>query len=177
VFSRPKKTYDAAALYDYAIGALSRRMRTVAELKRLLRQRVDRDDSGEAMVEAVILKLKDQKYLNDSEYAATYSSYRQSTEKFGRRRVAADLRAKGVHPEVIEKSVASAYAGVNEEKLAREHLARKRLKKPANEKEAARVFRSLARAGFGSRTIFSILKKWDVDSETISLLESEPDPE
>lgn len=177
MFPHPKKKYDAAALYDYAIGALSRRMRTVAELKRLLRQRVDPDENGDAMIEAVILKLKDQKYLNDSHYAATYSSYRQGTEKFGRRRVAADLRAKGVHPDVVEKSVAAAYDGISEEKLAREHLARRRLKKPKNEKEAARVFRALTRAGFGSRTIFSILKKWDVDSETISLLESEPEPE
>lgn len=148
-------------------------MRTVAELKRLLRRRVAPDDAGEAAVEAVILKLKDQKYLNDSEYAAAYSSYRQSTEKFGRRRVAADLRAKGVHPDVIEKSLATAYAGVNEEKLAREHLARKRLRKPKNQKEAARIFRSLLRAGFSSRTIFSILKKWDVDSESLSQLEQE----
>lgn len=173
MFPKPKKPLDAPALYDYAIRALSRRMRTVAELKRLLRQRVTPDEAGEAAVEAVILKLKEQKYLNDSAYAATYSSYRQSTEKFGRRRVAADLRAKGVHPDVIEKSVTTAFAGVNEEKLAREHLARKRLRKPKDQKEAARVFRSLLRAGFSSRIIFSILKKWDVDSEALSQLEEE----
>jgi hypothetical protein len=29
------------------------------------------------------------------------------------------------------------------------------------------------RAGFGSRTIFSILKKWDVDEETLTALEGE----
>lgn len=173
MFPKPKKTLDAPALYDYAIRALSRRMRTVAELKRLLRRRVTPNEAGEAAVEAAILKLKEQKYLNDSAYAAAYSSYRQSTEKFGRRRVAADLRAKGVHPEVIEKSVTTAFAGVNEEKLAREHLARKCLRKPKDQKEAARVFRSLLRAGFSSRIIFSILKKWDVDSEALSQLEEE----
>lgn len=175
MFPNPRKILDAAALYDYAIRALSARMRTVAELKRLLRRRVAPDEAGEAAVEAVILKLKDQQYLNDSAYAAAYSSYRQSTEKFGRRRVAADLRAKGVHPEVIEKSLTTAYSGINEEKLAREHLARKRLRKPKDQKEAARIFRSLLRAGFSSRTIFSILKKWDVDSEMLSTLESEPE--
>lgn len=175
MFPKPRKILDAVALYDYAIRALSARMRTVAELKRLLRRRVAPDEAGEAAVEAVILKLKDQQYLNDSAYAAAYSSYRQSTEKFGRRRVAADLRAKGVHPEVIEKSLSAAYSGINEEKLAREHLARKRLRKPKDQKEAARIFRSLLRAGFSSRTIFSILKKWDVDSEMLSTLESEPE--
>jgi hypothetical protein len=29
------------------------------------------------------------------------------------------------------------------------------------------------RAGFGSKTIFTILKKWDVDDETLTALESE----
>jgi hypothetical protein len=31
----------------------------------------------------------------------------------------------------------------------------------------------LTRAGFGARTIFSILKKWDVDEQTIAELENE----
>ena len=163
VFAKPKAPLDAAALYDYAVRALGRHMRSVAELKRLLRRRAAPDESGAAAIEAVILKLKEQKYLNDSHFAAAYASYRQSTEKFGRLRVATDLKAKGVHGEVVEKTLAVAYSGVNEEQLARQHLARKRLKKPQNEKETARVFRSLARAGFTSRTIFAILKKWDVD--------------
>jgi hypothetical protein len=29
------------------------------------------------------------------------------------------------------------------------------------------------RAGFGSKTIFTILKKWDVDEETLTELENE----
>ena len=107
----PRKTFDPAALYDYAVRALGRRMRTVAELKRLLRQRVERGENGEAAVEAVISKLKEQRYLNDSHYAATYASYRQNREKFGQRRVIADLKAKGVHTEVIGQAVGAAYSG------------------------------------------------------------------
>ncbi len=42
-FKRPKKLTDESALYDYAVEALGRRMRSVAELKRLLRRRVDPD--------------------------------------------------------------------------------------------------------------------------------------
>ena len=75
-FPPPKRrTYSEEELYEYGVGALARRMRTVAELKRLLR--------------------------------------------------------------------------------------------------AARIFRQLARAGFGTSTIFSILKKWDVDQEMLSALEGE----
>jgi regulatory protein len=170
---RRRKTYDAPALYEYAVGALGRKMRSVAELKRLLRQRVAGAEDGEILVEAVIAKLKEQKYLNDSLYAAAYSSYRKENEKFGKRRVITDLKAKGVHGDVIEKAVAEAYAGVNEEQLARAFLARKRVKKPRNGREAARTFRALLRAGFGTRAALSILKKWEVEDEVLTALESE----
>ena len=62
---------------------------------------------------------------------------------------------------------------MNEEKQAREYFRRKRLQKPKNQKEAARVFRQLMRGGFGAKTIFAILKKWDVDDETLQALETE----
>jgi regulatory protein len=173
-FPRPKKTASEDELYEYAVGALARRMRSIAELKRLLRPRVESDtEYGRTLVELVIRRLKDQGYLNDAKYAAAYSSFRRDNEKFGRRRVVTDLKVKGVHGEVIEKAVASVYDEVNEEKQAREYLRRKRLQKPKDRKQAARVFRQLARAGFGSKTIFAILKKWDVDDETLSALEGE----
>src|SRR5450631_4428132 len=170
-FPRPRKNYTENELYEYAVGALGRRMRTVAELKRLLRPRVEAEtEIGQTLVELVIRRLKDQGYLNDAKYAAAFSSFRRDNEKFGRRRVVTDLKTKGVHGEVIEKAVASVYDEVNEEKQAREYLRRKRLRKPSNQKEAARVFRNLMRAGFGAKTIFTILKKWDVDEEMLSAL-------
>jgi SOS response regulatory protein OraA/RecX len=69
--------------------------------------------------------------------------------------------------------VDAAFDGVSEEKQAREYLRKKRLVKPKTQKDAARVFRQLARGGFGTKTIFSILKKWEVDEETLTELESE----
>lgn len=173
-FARPKKLFTEAELYDYAVGALARRMRSVAELKRLLRNRVEADtEFGKTLVELIIVRLKDQGYLNDARYAAAFSSYRRDNEKFGRMRVVTDLKAKGVHGDVIEKAVSSLYDEVKEETLARDYLRRKRLQKPKDRdrKQSARIFRQLMRAGFGSKTIFAILKKWDVDEETITELE------
>lgn len=161
-------------LYDYAVGALGRRMRSVVELKRLLRQRVEAESEiGQTLVELVIRRLKDQGYLNDAKYAAAYSAFRRDNEKFGRRRIVTELKAKGVRGEVLQKAVDEAFGELNEEKQARDYLRRKRLEKPKDKKQAAKIFRQLARAGFGSKTIFSILKKWDVDDEVLSELESE----
>jgi regulatory protein len=173
-FPRPKKTYDTEdSLYDYAVRALSRKMRTIAELKRLMRPRVPEGELGKLLVELVVRRLKDQGYLNDSSYAAAYSSFRRDNEKFGRRRVITDLKVKGVHGDVIDKAIEDAYAGVNEEELARAFLKRKRLKKPANNKDAARIFRSLIRAGFGAAVSIRILKNWDVEDEVLTALQEE----
>jgi regulatory protein len=175
-FPRPKKKfYSEDELYEYAVGALARRMRTVAELKRLLRARVEDAESeyGKTLVELIVRRLKDRGYLNDSHYAAYFSSLRRDNQKFGRLRVVTDLKAKGMHGDVIDKAVDAAFNGVSEEAQAREYLRKKRLVKPKDRKQTARVFRQLARGGFGTKTIFSILKKWDVDEETLTELESE----
>jgi regulatory protein len=175
-FSRPKKrSYSEDELFEYAVNALARRMRTVAELKRMFRARVEDADSeyGRTLIELVVRRLKDRGYLNDSQYAAYFSSLRRDNQKFGRRRVITDLKIKGVHNDVIDKAVDTAFEGISEEKQAREYLRRKRIVKPKDQKSTARVFRQLVRAGFGSKTIFTILKSWDIDEETLSALETE----
>jgi len=161
-------------LYEYAVGTLARRMRSVAELKRLLRQRVDaKTEIGQTLVELIIRRLKDQGYLNDARYAASYSALRRDNEKFGRRRVITELKIKGVHGDVLDSAVETAYAEINDEKQAREYLRRKRVQKPKDKKQAARIFRQLMRAGFASKTIFNILRKWDVEDELLTQLEGE----
>jgi regulatory protein len=177
-FSRPKrKHYTEEELYEYAVGALARRMRTVAELKRLLRARVEEAESeyGQTLIELIIRRLKDRGYLNDSQYAAYFSSLRRDNQKLGRRRIVTDLKIKGVHGDVIDKAVDAAFEGLSDEKQAREYLRKKRMVKPqkGDQKATARIFRQLIRAGFGAKTIFTILKNWDVDEEILSELESE----
>ena len=173
-FARPKKVYTEAELYEYAIGALGRRMRTVAELKRLLRRKVEADtEFGQTLVELIVRKLKDQGYLNDAKYAAAFCSLRRDNEKFGRMRVVTDLKIKAVHGDVIDTAVSAAFDEVSDEKQARAFLQRKRLAKPKDQKQAARIFRQLTRAGFRSKTIFAVLKKWDVDDEMLTALEGE----
>src|SRR6202167_3847160 len=135
-FPRPqKKFYSEEELYEYAVGALARRMRTVAELKRLLRARVETEtEYGQTLVELIIRRLKDRGYLNDSQYAAYFSSLRRDNQKFGRMRVVTDLKAKGMHSDVIEQAVGTAFEGISEERQAPENLGRKGLGKPADTK-------------------------------------------
>ena len=116
--------------------------------------------------------MKEHGYLDDRAFAETYARLRQENEKLGARRVRNDLRQKGVGAELVETTVDARYGDTNEETLARQHLERKRMKKPENEKEAARVMRRLVTAGFSTGTIYKILRQWDVSDEALAALES-----
>jgi regulatory protein len=172
---RARKTaapLDEESLYNYGVKMLGQQMRTVAEVRRLLRRRVEKSEAGEAIVEAVVARLLSRKYLDDAGYAEDYTKLRQENASFGKRRVEQDLMRKGVHAEVIGKTLAAAYEDVNEEELARRHLERKRVKKPVDEKQAARVMRMLVRGGFSTGVIFRILKRWNVSEGALEGLES-----
>lgn len=151
-------------------------MRTEAELRRLMHSRAEQGAPGESVIAAVVKRLKEHGYLNDASYAETYTRLRQENEKLGANRVRNDLRQKGVRADVIEQAVGARYGETNEETLARQHLERKRIKKPTNEKETARVMRRLVGAGFSTGTIYKILRKWDVPDESLAALEDlDPD--
>lgn len=160
------------ALYEYAVNALGRRMRTVAELTRLMRQRVEPGETGHAKINAVIARLKEYGYLNDADFAANYAKLRQENASFGKRRVRQDLAVKGVKAEVIASTLDAVYEDVNEETLARRHLERKGVKQPTSQKEAARVMRMLIRAGFSTGVIYAILKRWNISEDALAALET-----
>ena len=168
---KPRTFLDEAALYDYAVKALGRQMRTEAELRRLMAARAEPGEHGEAAVRAAIARLKDRGYLNDAAYAETFARLRQENEKLGARRVRQDLQQKGIRPELINETVEARYDGANEEALAREHLERKRIGKPTNEKETARVVRRLVTAGFSTGVIYKILRQWNVAEESLAALD------
>ncbi len=147
-------------------------MRTQVELRRLLAQRAEPGDTGQATIASVIARLKEKKYLDDQSYAETYTRLRKENEKFGRRRVLQGLRQKGISATLADKTVDTSYAETNEEALARQHLERKRIPKPTNEKETARVMRRLVAAGFSTGVIYKILREWDIPDESLSQLDN-----
>ena len=165
---KPKPHLNESGLYDYAIKALGRHMRTEAELRRLMHQRVEPGPRGEEVIASVVGRLKENGYLNDQSYAETYTRLRKENEKLGRRRVSQVLGQKGVASKIVEQVVGESYANTDEEKLARQHLERKRIRKPTNEKETARVMRRLVAAGFSTGVIYKILRQWDVAEESLT---------
>ena len=66
---------------------------------------------------------------------------------------------------------------MDEAALAREYVARKRMKQPGGmgvsrevqQKETARVMGRLLRAGFSAGAIFKVLREWGVEVEEVEL--------
>jgi regulatory protein len=169
---KPRAFLDAAGLFAYAVKSLGRQMRSEADLRRLMKARVEPEETGAAKVEAVVVRLKEYGYLNDVVFAETYARLRQQNDKLGQRRVRQDLQQKGVHDALIDETIESRYGQTDEETLARQHLERKRLRKPENEKETARIMRRLVAAGFSTGVIYKILRQWEVPDEALAALEN-----
>jgi len=181
-FARPKKRepLGEAALFDYAVGVLARKMRTVRDLRRLMRTRAEEGEAGERAMDAVVTRLKELKYLSDTRFAADYTRMRKENEKFGRRRVQQDLMQKGVHKDLIASTLATAYEDVDEVALARQYVARKRMKQPSGEnvqKETARMMNRLLRAGFSPGAIYKVLREWNVEVDEVEVEEGAEEAE
>jgi regulatory protein len=170
VRAKKREPVGEAGLFEYAVGVLARRMRTVRDLRRLMRVRAEPGEVGERDMDAVCARLKELGYLSDTRFAADYTRLRKENEKFGRRRVQQDLMQKGVQKELIATTLATAYDEVDEAGLAREYVARKRMKRPGGvnaQKETARVMGRLMRAGFSSNAIYKVLREWELPEEAM----------
>ena len=147
-------------------------MRTEVELRRLLQARVEPGERGQAVIATTLARLKEQRYLDDQAYAETFTRLRQENEKLGQRTVRQKLAQKGIARSIADTAVDAHYAATDEETLARQHLERKRICKPENEKETARVMRRLVAAGFSTGVIYKILRQWNVPDESLAALDT-----
>jgi regulatory protein len=175
-FARPKKRepLGEAGLFEYAVGALARRMRTERDLRRLMKLRAEEGDAGVRAMDAVVVRLKELGYLSDERFAEDYTRVRKEHEKFGRRRVQQDLMQKGVGKELVATALDTAYEDVDEVVLARQYIARKRMKQPSGanaQKETVRAMNRLLRAGFSSRAIYKVLREWELPEEVAEGME------
>jgi regulatory protein len=176
----PAPLSTAQAVYDYAVGRLARSAQTAAALRRALRRRVEPGTAGEALIEEALQRLVDHGYLSDERYARDYAGARMTQARLGSRRIANELQRKGVPAELAQAQVRAAFAETDELTQARAFLAKKRVQPPApgpdNQREAARIFRMLARAGFAPGTAVAALRSLRAGLDVNIDLADEPEP-
>ena len=93
-----------------ALGKLARRDRSKEEIRRALL----RDGYEPAVVEAVLIRLAQDRYLDDAGYAARVARTRLRIDGLGRNRIRQDLRARGVPRDAAEGGLAEALGEVPE---------------------------------------------------------------
>src|ERR1044071_10208631 len=93
--------------FNRAIKLLTVKARSEAELRERLLQGKKVD---QAVVEAVIARLKEYGYLNDERFAFSYASLRVKRRPIGRRRLERDLKFKKVGKAVAEEALELVYS-------------------------------------------------------------------
>jgi regulatory protein len=167
---RPAPFLDEAGLYAYAVKALGRQMRTEAELRRLMKARVEPGERGDALVAATAARLKEHGYLDDASFAETYARLRQQNEKLGPEpRAARTWPTRACLMPSPPRPSRPATAGTSEESLARQHLERKRIRKPENEKETDPHHAPPRRRRLLHRCQSTeILRQWNIPEEALA---------
>ncbi len=170
-FARPKsrEPLSEEGLFEYAVGSLARRMRSVRDLRRLMTPRAEPGEAGQQAIHHVIQRLEELCYLSDERFAADFTRLRKENQSHGRRRVQQDLAAKGIAKDLVTNSIANAFDDTDELALARQYAERKRIKPPVNEKETARIMGRLLRAGFSSTAVWKLLRSWKVEVDELAV--------
>lgn len=152
-------------LFESAVRALATRSRSEVELRRLLSRKIE-PPIGDR-IDKVIARLHELGYLSDVRLAENFVECRQKQGHLGSRRVAQELRRRGVSADVVEDTVERAYSEVDELQLAQAFAEKKRLfraksgstQAPLKDpKETARVLRALTRAGFSLGTCWKVVR-------------------
>ena len=86
-------------LYEKALVFIDFKMRTISEVKKRLRKEVVDED----LINKIIIKLKDSKYLNDNIYVETFINEKIEYDLVGPRHIKDKLIQKGVHYDLIDQ--------------------------------------------------------------------------
>jgi len=164
--NRKPRPLDRDALFQYAVKSLGGRAQSTGELRqRLLRRAVLPAD-----VDEILVRLKDDGYLDDRRFAEAFASSRLTNDRFGSTRVIQDLRQRRVAPALAEGTVRQVYEGVDESALIEDWIRRKyrmatREGLFQEDKDLAAAYRRLLRAGFRTGEIIRVLKRFAKNPE------------
>ena len=143
--------------YGKALGLLSRRERSTAELTRKLKYDGYEADESTAALD----KLTDQQFLDDDRFAGALARTRAG-QGHGPRRIAHELRGHGLSQEALARLFEA--EGFDWIDIARRQFKRRYGNKPAPDKaESGRRAGFLLRRGFDAATVRTITHADDVD--------------
>ena len=163
---RPKLQVDAAFLEQLlredgetkalatALNFIGYRPRAEAEI----RTRLQRDEWSETVIAAVIQKLRDNKMLDDAQFASDWVESRGRSKPRGARLLQQELRFKGVDKENIEAALPDANEEIENAMAALSKIERK-LDKWEGRERTQKAIEMMARRGFSYGTVKTALSR------------------
>ncbi len=131
-----------------AVKLLAAKPRSVRELRERLLEKLW---TNEAIVDAVIEKLKEYKYLNDEQYAGDLAVSKLRQKPQGKHRLRQAMSQKKLDKETMDAAIENAFEKLPEDTLIDQAIQKRlRLKgKPATREDAKKFYDHLLRQGFG----------------------------
>jgi regulatory protein len=151
MLSQARRTSTENDLYAAALRALMRRAHSSFEMRTYLERRAE----APIVVRRVLERLKHEKLVDDAKYALDFARVRANGRRQGGRRIAQELRKRGVPDRHIDAAIAQVFSDLDEAAIVRKvierriRLARGRAdQRPFDQKKIASLYRTLLRAGF-----------------------------
>ncbi len=131
-----------------AVKLLAAKPRSVRELRERLLEKLWTD---EAIVDSVIDKLKDYKYLDDEQFARDLAVSKLRQKPQGKRRLQQTMSQKKLDKETVDAAITEAFEKLPEADLIDQAIAKRlRLKgKPETREDLKKFYDHLLRQGFG----------------------------
>jgi regulatory protein len=150
--------------YRWAIRALSRRMRSVNEIRTGLANK----SHSEEVVAAVVDELTDKGFLDDNQFARQWVASRTANRYYGRLHLSYELKKKGIEEHTAMEALDLYLSPEKEGEIALRAM-RKRmqtLKNPGMRGKAA-LYRHLETKGFTSQAIWAALSNYAPEEDTV----------
>lgn len=131
-----------------AVKLLAAKPRSIGELRERLLEKLWTD---EAIVDAVIEKLKEYKYLDDEQFARDLAVSKLRQKPQGKRRLQQSMSQKKIDKETVATAIAEAFEKMPEDELIDQAIAKRlRLKgNPETRDDTKKFYDHLLRQGFG----------------------------
>jgi regulatory protein len=146
-----KKTAIEDKAMMRAYDQLSRRARSEWEMRDYLR----RKDYEPELIDKIIIRLKDRKYLNDEQFAKAWVENRRLLKKTSKRKLSQELKQKRVDEATINKVLAE--DETDEQEVLRELIARK--SQQSRYQDEQKLIAYLLRQGFSYDDIKSVINE------------------
>jgi regulatory protein len=139
-----------------AVNFLGYRARSEGEV----RQRLRCFEHTTEAIESAVARLYELGYLDDREFARSFASEKASKDRWGPRRIRAELLRRGVPDSLASEAVASELSGRSEEEDARNLAETRYNTSERSESRARRVYQYLARRGYSPEVCATVAREY-----------------